>query len=223
MASWKERVNEELSPKGIEWFFNPPSAPWTGGMFERLVKSFKKVFISLIDDRDLTADVFHTLVVTAEGILNSRPLTPVSTDPDDFDCLTPNSILHPGVTTTRTTTSIIPPSTDVPPKILLKHWRHVQSLADAFWKRFHREYISTLQQRRKWTGKRRNFLVGDVVLVTDNTPRDEWNVARVIATFPDREGLVRRVRVKTMKKKELERHANSLVLLEATDENLTPG
>ena len=48
-------------------------------------------------------------------------------------------------------------------------------------------------------------------------------MARVIETFPDREGLVRRVRLKTAKKKELERHVNSLVLLEAVDEKLAPG
>ena len=223
MVSWRERVNAEFAPKGIEWFFNPPLAPHTGGMFERLVKSFMRGFVSLNGDRDLTADVFHTLLIMAEGILNSRPLTPVSNDPDDFDCLTPNPFLHPGVTTTKVTTNIIPPTTDVPPSILLKHWRHVQSLTDAFWKRFTREYISTLQQRRKWTGKRRNLDVGDVVLVVENTPRDEWNMARVIATFPDREGLVRRVCVKTMKKKKLERQVNSLVLLEATDKDLAEG
>ena len=54
-------------------------------------------------------------------------------------------------------------------------------------------------------------------------PRDEWNIARIVETFPDRGGLVRRVRLKTSKKKELERHVNSLVLLEAADENLSPG
>ena len=48
-------------------------------------------------------------------------------------------------------------------------------------------------------------------------------MARVIETFPDREGLVRRVRLKTAKRKELERHVNSLVLLEAVDEKLAPG
>ena len=62
-----------------------------------------------------------------------------------------------------------------------------------------------------------------MVLVADNSPRDEWNVACIIETFPDREELTRRVRLKTVKKKELERHANSLVLLEATDEKLSPG
>ena len=86
-----------------------------------------------------------------------------------------------------------------------------------------KEYISSLQQRRKWTATRRNLAVGDVVLIAESTPRDEWNLARVIETFPDRGGLVRRVRLKTSKKKELERHVNSLVLLEAIDENLSPG
>ena len=65
--------------------------------------------------------------------------------------------------------------------------------------------------------------VGDVVLIADNAPRDEWNLGRVIDTFPDREGNVRRVRLRTKKKKELERHVNSLVLLEAVDEQLAPG
>ena len=65
-------------------------------------------------------------------------------------------------------------------------------------------------------------MIGDLVLVAENSPRDEWGLARIIDTFPDREGHVRRVRLKTTKGKELERHINSLVLLEAVDEQLAP-
>ena len=83
--------------------------------------------------------------------------------------------------------------------------------------------MTSLQQRRKWTSNRRNVAVGDIVLIAENAPRDEWNLARLIETFPDREGNVRRVRLRTKKKKELERHVNSLVLLEAVDEQLAPG
>ena len=83
--------------------------------------------------------------------------------------------------------------------------------------------MTALQQRPKWTGSRRNVKIGDVVLVAENSPRDNWNIARIIETFPDREGKVRRVRLRTKKKKELERHVNSLVLLEAVDEDLAPG
>ena len=187
-----------------------------------MVKAFKKVLYSLLDKHEVAADSFHTLVVVAEGIVNSRPLSPVSSDPEDFDVLTPNSLLHP-MTTTMTTTTTLPPSSESPPSILLHRWRHVRNLADGFWKRFKKEYTSTLQQRRKWTSTRRNVSVGDVVLIAENSPRDGWGIARVIETFPDREGLVRRVRLKTAKRKELERHVNSLVLLEAVDEKLAPG
>ena len=219
--AWMEKVNNQFSSRGIEWIFSPPSAPFVGGFFERMVKAFKKVFYSLLDKHEVGADAFHTLVVVAEGIVNSRPLSSVSSDPEDFDVLTPNSLLHPMTTTTTTTT--LPPSSESPPTILLHRWRHVRSLADGFWKRFKKEYTSTLQQRRKWTSARRNVSIGDVVLIAENSPRDEWGIARVIETFPDREGLVRRVRLKTTKRKELERHINSLVLLEAVDEKLAPG
>ena len=136
--------------------------------------------------------------------------------------LTPNSFLHPGVAATESS-QILPPSSELPPRILLQSWRHVRNLVDGFWRRWRREYVTSLQQRRKWTGNRRNVVVGDVVLISENAPRDEWNLARIIETFPDREGNVRRVRLRTKKKKELERHVNSLVLLEAVGEQLAPG
>ena len=222
VEKWRERINDSFAAKGIEWTFSPPSAPHTGGMWERLVKSFKKVFYALLDKNEVGADAFHTLVVVAEGILNSRPITPVSTDPDDYYVLTPNSFLHPGVVATESI-QILPPSSELPPRILLQSWRHVRNLVDGFWRRWRREYVTSLQQRRKWTGNRRNVVVGDVVLISENAPRDEWSLARIIETFPDREGNVRRVRLRTKKKKELERHVNSLVLLEAADEQLAPG
>ena len=166
--------------------------------------------------------VFHSLAVIADGLADPRPPALLSNDPDDSSSITPNSLLSP-LTETTTTTTTLPPSSDPPPPILLHRWRHVHSLADAFWKRFQKEYVSTLQKRRKWTATRRNVAIGDLVLVSENNPRDEWGLARVINTFPDREGQVRRVYLKTAKGKELERHINSLVLLEATDEQLAPG
>ena len=39
---------------------------------------------SILDKNEEGADAFHTLVVVAEGIINSRPITPVSTDPGAF-------------------------------------------------------------------------------------------------------------------------------------------
>ena len=146
--------------------------PVCSSLLERLVKSFKKVFYALLDKNEVGADAFHTLVVVAEGILNSRQITPVSTDPGDFEALTPNSFLHPGVEATESS-QILPPSSELPPRILLQSWRHVRNLVDAFWRRWSREYVTSLQQRRKWTSNRRNVAVGDIVLIAKNAPRDE--------------------------------------------------
>ena len=44
-----------------------------------------------------------------------------------------------------------------------RRWRQVQYLADAFWKRWSREYLPLLQIRRKWQYTRRNLAVGDIV------------------------------------------------------------
>ena len=52
--------------------------------------------------------------------------------------------------------------------------------------------------RQKWNYPRRNLAVGDVVLVVDQTSaRNAWPIRRIMKVFPDKEGFVRRVQVKT--------------------------
>jgi hypothetical protein len=74
----------------------------------------------------------------------------------------------------------------------------VQYMSDLFWKRWVKEYVPLLQERQKWLGVKRNLQVDDVVLVVDeNSPRNSWLPGRVQEVIPDRNGLVRQVRVKT--------------------------
>ena len=58
----------------------------------------------------LHVDTFNTIVVEAEGILNRRPLTPISSDPLDTEALTPAMILYPS-TFSHSAATIVP---DVP-------------------------------------------------------------------------------------------------------------
>ena len=45
---------------------------------------------------------------------------------------------------------------------------------------------------------KRTLVVGDIVLVCDkNLPRGQWNMGRVIDTYPDRHNVVRQALVKT--------------------------
>ncbi len=189
----QDHIQRSLRHRGIEWSFNPPGASHHGGMWERLIKSTKQVLLSVLKQQELTEEGIHTLLCEVEAILNSRPLTTVSNDHRDLEPLTPNHILL------LKSQPITPPGlfdkTDVYVK---RRWRQVQYLADIFWKRWVHEYLPIMQERQKWNKRRRNFAVGDVVLVVDPTaPRGSWILGRIAEVIHDHNGLVRTVKVKT--------------------------
>ena len=70
-------------------------------------------------------------------------------------------------------------------------------MADEFWKRWRREYLSTIQARQKWKEVKRNVQVNDIVLLKEqDLKRNQWPLGRVVETFAGDDGLVRTVRVK---------------------------
>ena len=134
----------------------------------------------------MSSEVLTTLLVTAEGILNNRPLTSASSDPSDLEPLTPNHLL-------------IHRPARAPPGLYAdgdsrreKRWRQVLHLADVFWQRWTQEYLPLLRQRTKWQQPHRNVSRGDLVLVTDKQlPRNEWSTGRVMNVIEGQDGLVR--------------------------------
>ena len=89
----ERRVLRNIASLGIEWHFNAPASSHAGGVWERLIRSVRKVLTALADDRHLfrtPSDYgLWTNFIHVEAILNNRPLTPVSADPDDIRALTP--------------------------------------------------------------------------------------------------------------------------------------
>ena len=185
---------DEALSFGIEWRFNPPEAPHMGGAWERLIRSIKTALFTTLKARTPKEEVLATLLAEAENIVNSRPLTHVTLDPNEEEALTPNHFLlgasnglpRPGEFSDQ----------DLH---LRKQWRTAQRLADHFWSRWLREYLPTMQIRKRWTSDRgHNVCVGDFVLVADPTsPRNMWPMGRVTATTPGRDGRVRIVDVTT--------------------------
>lgn len=64
-----------------------------GGIFESTVKQVKRAMKTVINDQLLPEETLHTVLVEAEVIVNSRPLTGVSDDINDNETLTRNHLL----------------------------------------------------------------------------------------------------------------------------------
>ena len=146
----------------------------------------------MVGERLVDEETLRTFLVEVEKILNDRPITPVSSDPQDLEALTPNHIL------------LLRRNPSNPPEVFEEEdqykarWKHVHLLANEFWQRWTKEYLQTLQERQKWLHPKPNFKVGDLVLVTEkNVPRGQWPKGLIEQTFPDSEGKVRQVTVRT--------------------------
>ena len=75
----------------------------------------------------------------------------------------------------------------------------MQNITDQFWRRWTKEYLQTLQVRQNWQDVRMNLAVDHMVLLYDeHLPRRKWQLGRVTQVFPDANGEVRQVQVKTV-------------------------
>ncbi|GFT27658.1 transposon Ty3-I Gag-Pol polyprotein [Trichonephila clavipes] len=72
-----------LVDENINWKFLTPRAPNFGSLWEAGIKSFKFHFKCEAGNSRFTYEEFLTIMTQIEGILNSPPLTPLSTDIDD--------------------------------------------------------------------------------------------------------------------------------------------
>ncbi|XP_076382761.1 uncharacterized protein LOC143260621 [Megalopta genalis] len=88
-----EKIANALSQESIEWRLIPPHSPHFGGLWEGAVKSAKYHLTRVIGDQRLTFEELYTLLTQIESCLNSRPLSPLSSDPTDLNPLTPGHFL----------------------------------------------------------------------------------------------------------------------------------
>ena len=186
-------ITREMETRGVEWHFNPPHASHFGGAWERQIRSIRRVLNGLGLVQVMSDETLCTLMCEAEAVLNARPLTRVMDDPEEVRPLTPGMLLTqdgaPGPVTV----------TDRLDLYAKARWRQVQYLADLFWKRWSREYLSNLQARQKWTIERHNLKEGDIVLLLDEkSDRGTWPMGRVTAVITSEDGHVRQARVKTL-------------------------
>ena len=195
MAASEDVLHKTMLNMGVEWKFNTAAASHHGGVWERQIRSIRRILDALIGSQSLKDETLRTFLCEVESILNSRPLTPVSLDPRDPEPLTPNHLLL------LTANNVLMPFglTSDTDSASRKRWKQGRYLADAFWRRWRHEYVPLLQERpHVMTRRQTNMAVDDVVLVVDSgVPRGQWPLGRVVGVKPGADGLVRSVEVRT--------------------------
>lgn len=191
MEEWKRRdAFAYLNMKGTEWKFMVPAAPHQGGIYEAAVKSMKYHLVRIVGQRLMTHEQLTTLLVEIEAVLNSRPIHPLSDDPDDVQALTPGHFLvgEP---------LVLPPPFQIAensPSVGVRLWKARQTMLKHFWKRWQEEYLVTLQERKKWRKEMESLKVGQLVLIkSENFPPAHWALGRIRELIVSKDGLVRSV------------------------------
>ena len=196
VAAWNEEgIQEHLTQRGIRWKFNPPAAPHFGGVWERLVRSCKKAMYAVLGNRSVTEDFLSTTMCIVEQTLNSRPLTPVSSDVNDFEALTPNHFL---LGNKNVCLPYLPCAEEFVDH--RKLFRQTQGYANLIWDRFRKEYLPTLNNLQKWRSTANETLKeGDLVwLIKDSDKRGYYNLGRVTETIDGSDGVIRSAIVRTI-------------------------
>ncbi|XP_011858553.1 PREDICTED: uncharacterized protein LOC105556088 [Vollenhovia emeryi] len=187
------RIEQALADESIQWRFNPPAAPHFGGLWEAAVKSLKHHLRRVLGDSTLTYEEMATFLAEVEACLNSRPLCPLSDDPEDVAALTPGHFLIGGPLLALPERSLL----DVPVN-RLSRWQHVQQMREHFWRRWSQEYLHSLAHRPKWWTSAPAPQVGQLCLVrSETTSPAKWPLARITAIHPGDDGRVRVVTVTT--------------------------
>ena len=193
--SWKnmdhKQIANGLSGGRIEWRFSTPYASHHNGIWERQIRTIRRIFESLLGSATLKDEELLTLFCEVENIMNSRPITVIRDEVHDYRPLTPNSLLN--VTSPSNPVQVF---TDIE-RFSRKRWKYVQYMVDVFWKRWRVEYLRDLQERKKWHKTQVNLKEGDIVMVVDESEaRCHWPLAIVLNVKQGTDGNVRSVELR---------------------------
>lgn len=191
-ALFGDQLRSTLATSGTNWHFAPPLSPHFNGLAESAIRAVKYHIRRVVGESTLTFEEFVTVLTKVEACLNSRPLHPMSSDPDDYDVLTPGHFLIGEPLTTIPQRDVLETKTST-----LTRWQLTHQIVQRIWKRWSADYLHTLQQRRKWQTASDNVKIGDLVLILeDNLPPAKWALGRVIEAHPGDDGRVRVVTIK---------------------------
>ena len=187
-------ISSETAKASVEWHFIPPRAPHFGGLWEAAVRSAKQLLRKTVGSELLDMDIFRAFVAQVSAVLNSRPLSAISSSPNDLSFLTPGHFLifRP---------LVAPPiDPDITERSSIRgKWQKAQFLLKRFWTQWKKEYLLDLQARTKWQDHNTpKAKVGDIVLIMDdNQPPMHWTMGKIDSLITGNDGIPRIANVKT--------------------------
>lgn len=190
----KNQLSSDPISEQIAWHFSPPKAPHFGGLWEAAVKVAKNQMYRQLGTSKLSFEDLSTVLVQIEASMNSRPLVPLSEDPNDITALTPAHFLIGGSTRSL-------PEIDwhrTPLNRLVDHYQRLQGIYQQFWHHWRTEYLQELQRDTKTCHPNTDIQPGRLVVLTDEHQIPvKWPLARIVAVHPGDDKLVRVVSLRT--------------------------
>ena len=199
-------VKQYFANVNIKWSFNLEKAPWWGGVFERMIQTTKRCLRKTIGSARLTYDELLTSVTEVEMIINSRPLTYLSSD-DPEEPLTPSHLLFgyrvlslPDAVATTDEDEYLGKPTCAD---LTRRMRHLNKTVNDFWRRWRSEYLLELRESHRHPGPAkgvvRKIATGDIVIIHDDAhPRGLWKLGKVEKLITGSDGHTRGAVVKVL-------------------------
>ncbi|GBM73126.1 hypothetical protein AVEN_46273-1 [Araneus ventricosus] len=185
-ANALKSLDWDCSLMKIKWLFSPPSAPWYGGFWERMVRSIKELLRKCLGKACATYEEMLTLLSDCEATINGRPLTYLSDDPKELKPLTPAHFIQDIKGRETFDLDLIDS------QHILKRVRYLHTLRSNLRKRFYNEYLGELVRSPKVASKRKMISPGEIVIVESKNPnRMNWPLAQVIELFPGKDGVER--------------------------------
>ncbi|GFW11040.1 integrase catalytic domain-containing protein [Trichonephila clavipes] len=132
LNEWNEicksnRIQLFSAEEGIELNFIPPASPHFGGLWEANIKSMKRILLRVAKSAIMNFEELTTLMAQIEAVLNSRPLSPLSSNSNDINPLTPGHFL-----TNCAISSFPEPYTASDSLSYHSRWKLIQSLREKF-------------------------------------------------------------------------------------------
>ena len=195
-------VQDVLRTRNCVWKFTTPRAPWQNGFTERMIGIVKSCLRKVLHKRKVSLDELRTIIVEVETRVNNRPLTYLDDSTVNIEALTPSHLIHGR--------RINPmPNLDMEEEVqdpdledltleLRRKYQFLNKILNEWDKQWSVNYLLSL--RENYYGARpasrdSNPKVGEVYILKTEQPKSQWPLAKVVEVMPDREGVIRAVKV----------------------------